>query len=371
MFRRNKPTESFCLILFKKLCSLSFIIFIILYTINQFSDISVYPKVDISNHFINDCNITIEFCNANSINVTSCQFLVVDDQYNFINYGGCFYKNSIDNIRTTCAKYEFVQPFVGLIWLNISIEQTNLLNNSNSILNILNSTGVYSEILSIYLKRVGFGESYYNSTYNSFFLANRQVAIIDYSPIITEREILGNYIDLNAHMNILPLSSSQNTIQLGINRRSPTIQYQKEVYPRSNSFISKIGGFFSFLSGVFILLFGTSRIAPWGFMQKYIILYMTCMICRKSLIKNVAKKYVSTAGIPFVEKVSEMPASGTLEDRVQIIETLLKEYYLDVGFLEILKKEKTMYHKTSQEKDLIYTSIDIDDDDDMKDKCLE
>ncbi|GBC24296.2 hypothetical protein GLOIN_2v1773654 [Rhizophagus irregularis DAOM 181602=DAOM 197198] len=349
MFRRNKPTESFCLILFKKLCSLTFIIFIILYTINQFSDISVYPKVDISNHFINDCNITIEFCNANSINVTSCQFLVVDDQYNFINYG--------------------------LIWLNISIEQTGqptLLNNSNAILNILNSTGAYSEILSIYLKRVGFGESYYNSTYNSFFLANRQVAIIDYSPIITEREILGkSYIDLNAHMNILPLSSSQNTIQLGINRRSPTIQYQKEVYPRISSFISKIGGFFSFLSGVFILLFGTSRIAPWGFMQKYIILYMTCMICRKSLIKNVAKKYVSTAGIPFVEKVSEMPASGTLEDRVQIIETLLKEYYLDVGFLEILKKEKTMYHKTSQEKDLIYTSIDIDDDDDMKDKCLE
>ncbi|RGB29818.1 hypothetical protein C1646_672181 [Rhizophagus diaphanus] len=91
------------------------------------------------------------------------------------------------------------------------------------------------------------------------------------------------------------------------------------------SIISKIGGFFSFLSGVFILLFGTSRIAPWGFMQKYIIPYMTCMICRKSLIKNVAKKYVSTAGIPFVEKVSEMPSSGTLEDRVQIIETLLKE----------------------------------------------
>jgi hypothetical protein len=97
---------------------------------------------------------------------------------------------------------------------------------------------------------------------------------------------------------------------------------------------------------------------------------MTCTICRKSLIKNVAKKYVSTAGIPFVEKVSEMPASGTLEDRVQIIETLLKEYYLDVEFLEILKKEKTMYRKAmkvSQEKDLIYTSIDIEEDDDMED----
>ncbi|CAB4405094.1 unnamed protein product [Rhizophagus irregularis] len=86
------------------------------------------------------------------------------------------------------------------------------------------------------------------------------------------------------------------------------------------------------------------------------------MTCRRSLIKNAAKKYVSTAGIPFVEKVSEMPASGNLEDRVQIIETLLKEYYyLDVEFLEILKKEKNNVHKAmkaSQEKDLIYTSID-------------
>jgi hypothetical protein len=100
-------------------------------------------------------------------------------------------------------------------------------------------------------------------------------------------------------------------------------------------------------------------------MQKYIIPCTTCLTCRRSLIKNVAKKYVSTAGIPFVEKVSEMPESGTLEDRVQIIETLLKEYYLDVEFLEILKKEKSMYHKTSKEKDLIYTSIDIEEDDDV------
>jgi hypothetical protein len=85
-------------------------------------------------------------------------------------------------------------------------------------------------------------------------------------------------------------------------------------------------------------------------MQMYIIPCITCMTmtCRRSLIRNVAKKYVSTAGIPFAEKVSEMPASGNLEDRVQIIETLLKEYYLDVEFLEILKKEKTMYCKASK-----------------------
>ncbi|POG72487.1 uncharacterized protein OCT59_008977 [Rhizophagus irregularis] len=126
-----------------------------------------------------------------------------------------------------------------------------------------------------------------------------------------------SYIDLDARMNILPLSSSQNTIQLGIRLRSPTIQF----HPGSKEL-----------------------------MQKYIIPYITCMTmtCRRSLIKNAAKKYVSTAGIPFVEKVSEMPASGNLEDRVQIIETLLKEYYLDVEFLEILKKEKNNVSQSNE-----------------------
>jgi hypothetical protein len=43
----------------------------------------------------------------------------------------------------TCAKYEFVHDLLELMWLNISIEQTGqptLLNNSNAILNIINST---------------------------------------------------------------------------------------------------------------------------------------------------------------------------------------------------------------------------------------
>ncbi len=52
-------------------------------------------------------------------------------------------------------------------------------------------------------------------------------------------------------------------------------------------------------------------------------------------MKSFAKKYVSTAGIPFVENVNEMPENVTLEalkDRIQIIETLLKEYYIDTNF---------------------------------------
>ncbi|CAB4392085.1 unnamed protein product [Rhizophagus irregularis] len=82
--------------------------------------------------------------------------------------------------------------------------------------------------------KIGFDGTYCNSTYNSLRI---EVVIIDYSPVI-KRDIIGtylfgleslaekySYIDLDARMKILPLSSSQNTIQLGIRLRSPTIQF--------------------------------------------------------------------------------------------------------------------------------------------------
>src|SRR5437762_13011240 len=82
-----------------------------------------------------------------------------------------------------------------------------------------------------------------------------------------------------------------------------------------------------------------------GLMQKNI---LSCIPCQRSFLRNFAKKYVSTAGIPLVEKVSEMPVNATLEDRVQMIENLLKEYYIDTEFLELLKKEKSKYENSKQ-----------------------
>ncbi len=68
--------------------------------------------------------------------------------------------------------------------------------------------------------------------------------------------------------------------------------------------------------------------------QKYI---FRCSPCRKSLKRNFAKKYVSSVGIPLVEEVNKRPKESkeskepeeSLEERVQILETLLEDYYLD------------------------------------------
>ena len=88
----------------------------------------------------------------------------------------------------------------------------------------------------VYLTALGTYEEIYepeNSPY--FFLANGQVAIINYSPTI--KTLLskrahglagdeGSFVDFGERMNILPLSSfPPNTIQLGISLKLTAIQY--------------------------------------------------------------------------------------------------------------------------------------------------
>ena len=85
--------------------------------------------------------------------------------------------------------------------------------------------------------------------------------------------------------------------------------------------------------------------------QKYI---FCCTPCRKSLKRKFAKKYVSSAGIPLVEEVNKRPnkkpkeskdPEESLEGRIQILETLLEDYYLDAYYLKKVKKTVTKHAK--------------------------
>ncbi len=80
--------------------------------------------------------------------------------------------------------------------------------------------------------------------------------------------------------------------------------------------------------------------------QKYI---LSCVPCRKSLTRNFAKKYVSAAGIPLAEKVNKRPEGSSLEERVQILESLLQDYYLDDFYLEKVKRV-IIQHKENERK---------------------
>ena len=62
---------------------------------------------------------------------------------------------------------------------------------------------------------------------------------------------------------------------------------------------------------------------------------LSSVLCFRNFTRGFAKKYGSPGGIPLAEKVNERP--GTLEERVQILETLLEEYYLDASYLKLVK----------------------------------
>jgi hypothetical protein len=66
---------------------------------------------------------------------------------------------------------------------------------------------------------------------------------------------------------------------------------------------------------------------------------------RRSFKKRLARRYVSRAGIPLVEDPRKLPAGGRIEDRVAVLENLLREYYIDDYYLDKLRKTRKNYLK--------------------------
>ena len=94
--------------------------------------------------------------------------------------------------------------------------------------------------------------------------------------------------------------------------------------------------------------------------QKYI---FSLTFFRKSLKKNLARRYISSAGIPLVEKVNKRPEESTLEERVQVLETLLRDYYLDDYFLKKIKGAKIKHGKLLKKYDKMNEQNDDNVDD--------
>ncbi|CAG8723966.1 16516_t:CDS:2, partial [Dentiscutata erythropus] len=76
-----------------------------------------------------------------------------------------------------------------------------------------------------------------------------------------------------------------------------------------SSIVSSTGGLYGALIGIYVLLFGSAKLSPWGIVQKY----ACCWNLR----------------IPLVENPSKLPPNATVENRVATLETLLREFFLD------------------------------------------
>ncbi|GBB92468.1 hypothetical protein RclHR1_02010005 [Rhizophagus clarus] len=164
------------------------------------------------------------------------------------------------------------------------------------------------------------------------------------------------------------LTSIQNNsfTVLELRFNSPYIRDEEERYQNTvGKLISNLGGFYSAVSGTFILLFGAPKLSPWGFCQTSL---LCCWPIRRSFKKHLASRYVSHAGIPLAEDPRELPQGAKIDDRVAVLEYLLKEYYLDAYYLEKLRSTRKKYlFLQKQFNDLEAAKILSDDDDDDDD----
>ncbi|CAG8751386.1 24665_t:CDS:2, partial [Dentiscutata erythropus] len=88
------------------------------------------------------------------------------------------------------------------------------------------------------------------------------------------------------------------------------------------------------------------------------------------LKRKLAKRYVSLSGIPLSQKVSNRRNNSTLEDRVQMLETMLQDYYLDNYQWELLRKSVLKYDKLQYQYDQMMNSqhqklVDSESDNDI------
>ncbi|GES85166.1 hypothetical protein GLOIN_2v1786427 [Rhizophagus clarus] len=203
---------------------------------------------------------------------------------------------------------------------------------------------IYPSITEVYLDGLVLGDKYYPpsklSPRQTLPIMSEQTIIIYYSVTISKL-IVDNYayglvggnekeyVDFNAHTDHISASNAPYAPTLILIPTSTYIYYQEESYYDIGSIISNVGGFFSSLSGIFVFLFGATKLAPWGFLQTHV---FNCLCTRyqERLKGKIKIKY--TKPIPFISGREKI----TLEERVQSIENILKEYYLDTSFLKSL-----------------------------------
>ncbi|GBB98988.1 hypothetical protein RclHR1_03390004 [Rhizophagus clarus] len=199
-----------------------------------------------------------------------------------------------------------------------------------------------TNITKAYLFGIKIVNKYYLSE-NPYVLkpTSGQTIVVYYSPTIIKQIIskyayglaggkADEYVDFNVHTDVTTSTASEVTT-LTLQPASSDIYYQEETY-NLNSIISNIGGFYSSLSGIFAFLFGASKLAPWGFLQTNVFNCL-CTRYRRKLVRKLKNKYEP---IPFV---SGRAKNFTLEERVQSIENLLGEYYLNTEFLNELLED--------------------------------
>ncbi|CAG8807838.1 1650_t:CDS:2 [Gigaspora margarita] len=320
----NKPN----IIINENLENITFPGFSICYAVTNPND--PYSDSDIQYNVIQNISCAKQFNNQNH---SSCNeyldltdgcwtFTPYTDVKDFNNLCGDKLTNcyNMTSFSDNSSYFTYKQNSHDLIMLNISLLGPPQINSTSSgyikmtfnevffttegQFNISNISNIYSISLG-QLSIVEFSlklHQKFSSKYN---------AELGYLVMSTQKEAV-----LNADLKQLPLGSNISYTLLAISPKNHLVRYEKEKYIGIGNVFAKVGGFYTAISTIFILFFGRPKLSPW---------------------------YISRAGIPLVDDPRKLPSGAALEDRIAILETLLKEYYLDTTYLDIIKETRERY----------------------------
>ncbi|CAG8600565.1 20452_t:CDS:2 [Dentiscutata erythropus] len=153
-------------------------------------------------------------------------------------------------------------------------------------------------------------------------------------------------------------------------RHPSDIETKKSHYPfvveklKVNTMLSDIGGLYAAIAAIIALFLGSPRHSPWyGWCQTF----MCWGSFRRNFKRHFASCYISRAGIPLIDDPRNLPPGATIEHRMAILENLLKEYYLDASFLEVITNTRNKYIFYDKEYKKIETESNEDLDTDERD----
>ncbi|CAB4484990.1 unnamed protein product [Rhizophagus irregularis] len=366
----NRSTEPVWFRLIRGFFAITLTGIIIYYAIVQYQKIGTEASIAVKFERINGYKLNMSICTGISNGINNVKFSVFSEY----DYGVLTLTNDTVNHQNVSFSSFGLSNFHS--WLNITTNINNNINNETishdfsdpycnpyTIPNNLLSLN-FESFQYLFSSKSDLDYSNYNIIDTSHFsLYLGRAYFIHHKPTMVDY----NGVELNLQLEQLPIQLESNEVRLRI---SPDILLSKPANARFVRFestrifgftdlISNLGGFYGAIAGLFYLFFGMQRLEPWGLAQKYL---FSCTHCRKSLKRNFARKYVSSAGIPLVEKVDKRPEGSSLEQRVQILETLLRDYYLDDYYLKKVKYVR-VNHKRFLKK---YEEINRQDNEDTE-----
>ncbi|CAG8511877.1 15570_t:CDS:2, partial [Funneliformis caledonium] len=262
-------------------------------------------------HFINKNNLTFtKLTDPNGLNAITSVFITIYSN-----------KMSTDNVDDMSVIQSFV---IDSEKSPIDIEKFNLINET-----------AYYELPRYVSESI---------TDNSFLLPNRQVLHVKLNRRIrkTIRSKFIGTLGINPSYDVQPyLRSSIQSMPYPVDFEFPTGLFISNVIFTFPSFLvtveteqrtrtilgmfGLVGGAWGLAAALYASLFGVDMIRPWGCVQQY--------CCNLTRYHNKLKKTLPT--IPFVDP-SPSQNVKELQDRLNALEFVLKEYVVDVKHLENL-----------------------------------